>query len=194
MNIKTSETNLLQNKDRESDSPRRKLHSTVVGRVMLSHDASLRKSDAASSRVAFSTSMNWEGREGHTISHLQTALRHCKLRRQGWQCKLYASVCMCVYVYAHCPETVPYKTTLKTDTGIKRRRNKLRYSKVTSYCIKAGHAEAWGSVFDVEEKEDVDEPHDGVKGTPTPRAGADVWLLRYQPEGGCEPVETWRSM
>lgn len=40
------------------DSPRRKLHNTVVGRVMLSHDASLRKSEAASSRVAFSMSMN----------------------------------------------------------------------------------------------------------------------------------------
>lgn len=41
-----------------NDSPRRKPHSTVVGRVMLSHDASLRKSEAASSRVAFSISMN----------------------------------------------------------------------------------------------------------------------------------------
>lgn len=42
----------------ESDSPSKKLHSTVVGRVRLSHDASLRKSEAASSRVAFSMNMN----------------------------------------------------------------------------------------------------------------------------------------
>lgn len=81
--MKTSDTNLLENKwnmDRKSDSPRRKLHSTVVGRVMLSHDASLRKSEAASNRVAFSTSMNWGRREGQAISHLQTALRHHKPR------------------------------------------------------------------------------------------------------------------
>lgn len=44
--------------NKERDSPRRKLHSTVAGSVMLSQDASLRKSEAASSRVAFSTSMN----------------------------------------------------------------------------------------------------------------------------------------
>lgn len=82
----------------ESDSPRRKLHSTVVGRVMLSHDASLRKSEAASSRVAFSMSMNWRRGEGHNISHLWTASRRCKLRTQrwGWQCKLFA--CVCVYL------------------------------------------------------------------------------------------------
>lgn len=42
----------------KSDSLRTKLHNTEVGRVMLSHDASLRKSEAARSRVAFSTSMN----------------------------------------------------------------------------------------------------------------------------------------
>lgn len=46
-----------------------------------------------------------------------------------------------------------------------------------SYCIKAGHAEARGSVFDVEEEEDVDESHDAIKGTPTPGTSADVWLL-----------------
>lgn len=44
--------------DTKSDSLRTKLHNTVVGRVMLSHDASLRKSEAARSRVAFSTSIN----------------------------------------------------------------------------------------------------------------------------------------
>lgn len=48
---------------------------------------------------------------------------------------------------------------------------------VTSYCVKAGHAEARRSIFDVEEEEDMDQPHDAVKGTPTPGAGADVWLL-----------------
>lgn len=53
--------NLLRNKPgrkQKSDSLRTKLHNTEVGRVMLSHDASLRKSEAARSRVAFSTSMN----------------------------------------------------------------------------------------------------------------------------------------
>lgn len=65
--------------------------------------------------------------------------------------------------------------------------------KGTSYCIKAGHAEARWSIFDVEEEEDVDEPHDAIKGTPTPGASADVWLLWYEPEGGREPVEAWRS-
>lgn len=95
---------------REGDSPRRKLHSTVVGRVMLSHDASLRKSEAASSRVAFSTSMNWRRREGHTISHLQAALRHCKLgtQRWGWQCKL--SACVRIYLCVRgCPVCKPMR-------------------------------------------------------------------------------------
>ena len=46
-----------------------------------------------------------------------------------------------------------------------------------SHCIEAGHAVARGSVLDVEEEEDVDEPHDGVEGAPAPRAGADVGLL-----------------
>lgn len=41
---------------------------------MLSHDASLRKSEAASSKVAFSTSINWGRKRGH-ISQLQTAFR-----------------------------------------------------------------------------------------------------------------------
>lgn len=45
------------------------------------------------------------------------------------------------------------------------------------YCIKTGHAEARGSIFDIEEEEDVDEAHDAIKSTPTPGAGADVWLL-----------------
>ena len=39
-------------------SPRRKLQSTAKGRVMLSHDASLRTSEAASRSMAFSTNMN----------------------------------------------------------------------------------------------------------------------------------------
>lgn len=50
-------------------------------------------------------------------------------------------------------------------------------TQVTSYCIKAGHAESRGPIFDVEEQEDVDESHDAIKGTPTPGASADVWLL-----------------
>ena len=46
-----------------------------------------------------------------------------------------------------------------------------------SYCIKTGHAEARGSIFDIEEEEDMDEPHYAIKGTPTPGSSADVWLL-----------------
>lgn len=46
-----------------------------------------------------------------------------------------------------------------------------------AYRIKAGHAEARGSVFDIEEEEDVNESHDAVKGAPTPGTGADVRLL-----------------
>lgn len=42
----------------KKDSLRTKLQSTEVGRVRLSHDASLRKSEAASSNVAFSTNIN----------------------------------------------------------------------------------------------------------------------------------------
>lgn len=45
------------------------------------------------------------------------------------------------------------------------------------YCIKTAHAEARRPVLYVEEEEDVDETHDAIKGTPTPWAGADVWLL-----------------
>lgn len=59
-----------------------------------------------------------------------------------------------------------------------------------SYGVKTGHAKARGSVLNVEEEEDVDQPHDAIKGAPTPGAGADVWLLGHQPEGGGEPVET----
>lgn len=49
----------------KSDSPSRKLLSTAMGRIMLSHDFSLRKSDAATSRVVFSSSMAYR-RRGQT--------------------------------------------------------------------------------------------------------------------------------
>lgn len=48
---------------------------------------------------------------------------------------------------------------------------------VISYCIEAGHAKARGSVFDVEEEEDVDKPQNAVKGTPAPVTSANVGLL-----------------
>lgn len=50
------------------------------------------------------------------------------------------------------------------------------------YCIKAGHAVTGGSILNVEKEEDVNQPHDAVKGRPTPGTGADVWLLGYEPE------------
>lgn len=40
-------------------SPSRKLHSTAVGTIMLSHDASVRMSDAANSSVRFSSSITY---------------------------------------------------------------------------------------------------------------------------------------
>ena len=46
---------------------------------MLSHDASLRKSEADSSKMAFSTSINWGrggGGGGGQVSHLHTASGH----------------------------------------------------------------------------------------------------------------------
>lgn len=40
-------------------SPSRKLHSTAVGTIKLSHDASVRMSDAANSSVRFSSSITY---------------------------------------------------------------------------------------------------------------------------------------
>lgn len=57
------------------------------------------------------------------------------------------------------------------------RRGEAVLPKAITYCIKTGHAEARGSVFDIEEEEDVYKPHDAIEGTPTPGTSADVWLL-----------------
>ena len=64
---------------------------------------------------------------------------------------------------------------------------------VRTYHVEAGHAKARGSVFDVEEEEDVDQSQRDVEQAPAPGSGADFRLLGDQPEGRREPVETWRS-
>ena len=60
-----------------------------------------------------------------------------------------------------------------------------------AYQVEAGHAEARGPVFDVEEAEDVHDGQRAVEHTPAPRPCADVSLLRHQPEERRHPVEPW---
>lgn len=48
-------------------SPSRKLQSTAVGTVRLSHDASVKMSDAANSSVAFSSSITYTAQKQYSF-------------------------------------------------------------------------------------------------------------------------------
>lgn len=151
---------------------------------MLSHDASLRKSEAASSNVAFSTSINWgeEERAHQSSSDSFSSLWWQWNRSEIHPCGL--SVCHSDKRFCH------YNSEYRSDAE----RGSTNFTdQKSTYRIKAGHAKARRSVFDVEKEEDVDEPHDAIKGTPTPGTSADVWLLGNEPERSSEPVEACRN-
>lgn len=77
----------------KSDSPSRKLLSTAMGRIMLSHDFSLRKSDAATSSVAFSSSMAYRRRGQRDVRR-----SHDRTKTGQWNARTES---MCVRPYEH---------------------------------------------------------------------------------------------
>lgn len=89
-----------------------------------------------------------------------------------------ARACMCV---CRCPlfcGTHCCAINIRFQRGTnKKHKLPLKPRVSRAHRVETGHAESRGSVFDIEEEEDVNKSHDAVEGTPAPGTRADVRLL-----------------
>lgn len=142
--------------------PMRKLQNTAAGIPTVSQDTMVNNQEEARRRKAFSKNMAWKGKMVVTLLHIYN---------QYWpHCQLNVSFI-----------NVPASKCLWCSYGLT----------TNTYRVEASHAASGLTVFDIEEKEDVNGSQNKVEDSPASSWTYYVSLLGHHPESCTQPVHTF---